>query len=407
MSLEPYISRCQSDIQGFGDVCSSCRARWIMTGQRRGLLLGRPPPLEKDLSFINKFWPNALFGVDRRRDHSNDVGILENLLAGCARDCLNSRTRRDELLAAVTAVVEAKSNTPAASKALINSSLENHVRSMKKNGGQCQLGKDHNLLYVMASLAVNQGLQNTSLVIKLLQAIHACEGGLDRIILPAVMGPKVTYLLCSWRPDCDTPEQARNYLEYFLRHARDHRLLLPRKDIEGQHSRVLDHPLPTMQAASPLYVAVQAGDEVAVLLLLQYGASPVLGGLLCPYTSALRRLSSCARANIANKRRCNCPGAQNCLCDIPIRYPDEGKAILRLLLRAMGSPVIPEGGKNPDIIHPRLLKDGLVPESPPKLGHWCRVTIRKRLHNNWALPNGTNELKLPKTLVNYLDLLYD
>ncbi|CAL4108339.1 unnamed protein product [Meganyctiphanes norvegica] len=406
MSLEPYINRCQSDIQGFGEVCSSCRARWIMTGQRRGLLLGRPLPLEKDLSFINKFWPNARFGVDRRRDHTHDVGILENLLAGCARDCLNSRTRRDELLAAVTAVVEAKQNTSDAVKALISSSLDNHVRNIKKTGGQCLLGKDHNLLYVMASLAVNQGLQNTSLVVRLLQAIHDCEGGLDRIVLPAVMGPKVTYLLCSWRPDCDTPQQARDYLEYFLCHARDHRLLLPRKDTQGQHGRVLDNPLPTMQAATPLYVAVQAGDEVAVQLLLQYGASPVLGGLLCPYTSAIRRLSSCARANISNKRRCNCPGAQNCLCDIPIRYPDEGKAILRLLLRAMGSPVLPEGGKNPDIIHPRLLKDGLLPESPPELRHWCRITIRRSLHDNWALPYGTNKLKLPKTLVNYLDLDY-
>jgi len=75
-------------------------------------------------------------------------------------------------------------------------------------------------------------------------------------------------------------------------------------------------------------------------------------------------LSSCASANVViNVDATSQDIKQNCLFDISIRYWDVGKAIFSLLVQALETPALPEGGKNLYIIHFCLLNDGLLPES--------------------------------------------
>ncbi|XP_069937029.1 uncharacterized protein stops [Cherax quadricarinatus] len=368
----------------------------------RGLILGWGSKSGEDAPFIQRLWPVVLASAGAGKGLMIDAKMLETLLVGCARDCLNSRRRRDELVAAFTPMLEASINPADATASLINATLDYHNHHLETNGGVCKLGKFHNVLYVTVTLAVEQNVRDSEAVTRLLLALHRCEGGLDRLVAPAVLGPKVSHILSSWRCDTDTPEQARHHLQFFVDHAHSTRLLLPL--VDGPPAPLVDAPLPSLQGASPLYMAVQATDEDAVLLLLQNGATPVLNGQHCPFILALRRLSTHARAFIGQMPPCVCPG-NPCPCYIQysIVYPPEALAVLRLLLRAIGPRRVM---RDPDVTHPRLLYDRVL-GGPPSLKHWARYSIRKVLHKLWRLPHGTASLGLPPALVAYLDLYLD
>ena len=370
--------------------------------ESRGLVLGWGPLGGKDSPFLEKLWPVVLAGAACGRGLLVDSTVLDTLLDGCARDCLSSRRRREELAAALTVIVEADEDPPAATSALLEAALEYHAARLADNGGVCRLGKFHNILYVAAEVALQQAVVDSVVVARLLSVVHACEGGLDRLVAPAVMGPRLARLLSSWHADDDTPEQARLRLVFFLDHAREVKLTLAQP--AGPPLPLLTAPLPTLQGAPPLYSAVQAGDEDAVLLLLQYGAPPTTGGALCPLLLALRRLSAQARAYMGQRDPCSCP---NDLCPCFFRYPiafhPQDVGVLRLLLRAVGGRCIPP---DPTVIHPRVVSDGLL-GGPPCLAHWARYSVRTTLASNWALPHGTATLPVPPAVLPYLNLLLD
>ncbi|KAG7174121.1 uncharacterized protein LOC121859688 [Homarus americanus] len=368
----------------------------------RGLVLGWGPKGGEDAPFIQRLWPAVLTGAGAGNGLTVNANMLETLLAGCARDCLNSRKRRDELVEAFTPMLEASSDPAKAAAALIDATLEYHNRHLDSNGGVCKLGKFHNVLYVTVSVAVEQNVRDSDAVTRLLQALHHCEGGLDRLVAPAVLGPKVSHILSSWRGDTDTPEQARHRLQFFVDHARTTCLVLP------QPGRLpvplIDAPLPTLQGASPLYVAVQATDEDAVLLLLQNGATPVLSGQFCPFLLALRRLSAHAQATLSQRPPCSCPGHPcPCYFQHPIVYPQEALSVLHLLLRAIGARQV---AWDAEVLHPRVLYDGIL-GGPPSLRHWARYSVRKALKRAWKLPHGTSDLGQPQRLISYLNLYLD
>lgn len=368
----------------------------------RGLVLGWGPRSKEDSSFLETLWPAVLAGAANGRGLQVDSHVLHTLLNGYARDCLSSHRRRDELASALTTMVETDDDPPAAASALLTAALEYHASSLADNSGVCRLGKFHNILYVAAAVAVQQKVTDSAVVAQLLEALHACEGGLDRLVAPAVLGPRVSRLLSSWRPDDDTPVQARLRLVFFLDHARITRLCLPQPT--GPPLPLFMSPLPTLQGASPLYAAVQAGDEEAVLLLLQYGAPAATGGIMCPLLLSLRRLSAQARACMGLRDPCSCP-ADLCPCFFrhPVTFPPQDVSVLRILMRATGNRFLPH---DPEVIHPRVVTAGLL-GGPPSLAHWARFSLRRTLATLWALPNGTADLPVPPTMLPYLNLLHD
>ncbi|XP_068238694.1 uncharacterized protein [Palaemon carinicauda] len=364
------------------------------------LVLDWGPQSGEDAPFIQRLWPAVLAGARDGNGLKVTPEMLDNLLTACARDCLNSRKRRDELVQAFTPMLEASADVQTATGDFLEAVLQYHVQHYESNGGVCRLGKFHNILYVGASIAVEQNLQNADVIRELMETLYRCENGLDRLVTPALLGPKVSHLLSSWKPDTDSSEEARHRLQYFIDHARTSRLTFPQPG--GNTTRLVDTPLATLQGASPLYVAAQAGDEDAVLLLLQNGATPLLGGELCPFKVALRRLSAHARATIGQMTPCDCPG-QLCPCffSYPIDYPPDALGVLRLLLSALG------GWKlewDTEVVHPRILCDKILSDEPPSLKHWARYRIRSELSSHWALPHGTRMLGLPESLVQYVDL---
>lgn len=368
----------------------------------RGLVLGWGPQGGEDAPFIQRLWPAVLTAAGDGNGLNVDEKTLETLLGGCARDCLNSRKRRDELVEAFRPMLEASSDTQKAATDLINATLDYHDRHLADNGGVCKLGKFHNVLYVVASIAVEQNVKDSAVIGRLLRALHQCEGGLDRLMTPAVLGPKVSHLLSSWRSDSDTPEEARQRLQFFLEHAQVLRLTVSQPT--GPSASIVNAELPTLQGASPLYAAVQAADEDAVLLLLQNGAQPVRGDQFCPFLMAVRRLTTHARATISQRNPCLCPETLcPCFFQHPIEYPVEALGVLRLLLRSMGERQVPH---EPELLHPRILTDKVL-GGPPSLKHWARYSLRSALLRVWALPHGTRLLGLPEPLVDYLNLSHD
>ncbi|CAL4103575.1 unnamed protein product [Meganyctiphanes norvegica] len=366
------------------------------------------PPTDEDAPFLQKLWPKVLMAVHAGRTLRVDADILETLLDGCPRDCLNLRDKREELASAIKPLLETGDDVSEATAELISSALDYHDQILEDNCGLCRLGKFHNILYVMVALAVEFNVQDTYVIIRLLEAIHRCEGGLDRIVLPAVVGPKITYMVCAWKPETDTAEEARYHLKFFLIHAMKSKLAFPSRD-ETQLYRMIDAPIINMQCASPLYVAVQNNDEDAVLFLLQHGANPVVGGQLCPFTSVLMRLSNCARDTISYRPKCGCKYGQ-CPCELarPIPYPEVAVSVFRILLRAIAIPILIYNGHPLEVlqflVHPRLYCDKLLSKEPPSLRHFSRVVVRDTLNKNWALPHGTHSLELPESLVKYVNL---
>lgn len=369
----------------------------------RGLVLGWGPRSKEDSPFLERLWPAVLASAASGRGLLVDSHVLHALLDGYARDCLSSRRRREELAEAFTTMVETEEDQPVAASDLLTAALDYHAASLADNGGVCRLGKYHNILYVAAAVAVQHEVTDSAAVARLLATLHACEGGLDRLVAPAVLGPRVSRLLSSWRPDDDTPEQARLRLVFFLNHARTARLSLPQP--AGPPLTLLLSPLPTLQGATPLYAAVQAGDEEAVLLLLQHGAPSTTGGVMCPLLLSLRRLSALARACMGQRDPCPCPqDLCPCFYSHPVTFPPQEVNVLQLLLRATGSRFLP---CDCEILHPRVVTAGLLLRGPPSLAHWARFSLRQTLAALWKLPSGIAALPVPPTMLPYLNLLHD
>lgn len=145
--------------------------------EARGIVLGWGPKMGEDAPFLQRLWPAVLASAGEGNGLSIGAPILETLLSSCARDCLNSRKRRDELSAALTPVIEASDDSAEAAAALARAALEYHDNHFHSNGGVCKLGKFHNILYVVVSVVVEQGVQDSDTVTQLLQTLHRCEGG--------------------------------------------------------------------------------------------------------------------------------------------------------------------------------------------------------------------------------------
>jgi ankyrin repeat/SOCS box protein 17 len=320
------------------------------------------------------------------------VDYLNIVITGCARGegC-------DEITAAHHAVMAA---------------IRYHAASRNSNGKVCLMGKYHNVLYIAAKLCYDWKLSDASIITQLLNAMYQCEHTFERLLVGAIFGTRVTYLMSGWKSDFENSEENLMAVEYFLKHATKakleyHDLICHKK------TRFIDIPMESYGRVQPVQVAAQFAKPEVLLLLLRYGASIVTD---CendevPVKTSLTRINGFCNLNF------------------PFNQTEGPIICLKILLRAVptmatlpcehfdGNVCVIIGSKNEFGVtrlyfHPKLLQEGLIPPSrseltPPELKHLSRCAIRRVLRENWQLPEGIRSLKIPPSLQNYLDLLED
>ncbi|XP_026668627.1 uncharacterized protein LOC108624074 isoform X1 [Ceratina calcarata] len=356
---------------------------------------------------------------------------FDKLFAEMERSCLASRYKRREMVGYFTDVINSVSegNTRRnrtspkhysqerlksaenldkedVCERIVMSALRYHNIAMMENGYVCLLGKFHNVLYVAAKLCFDWNLNNNEIVSRLLNDIFYCEKTFERILVGAIFGTRVTHFLSGWKSDFDDREENMRALIYFLHHSTVGRLeyLCACSSVKR---RFVDVPMESYGQALPLRVAIQHGSPDILLIMLRYGASVECDKLApAPLEMLLIKLSEYDAQ----------PGEDR------IAYPEHLLLCLRLVLRTVTTAFV----KTPSHIaeqsgifsvslceqYPTLVEQKLVPPersgmSPPELRHLCRCRIRETLFQNWALPHGIQQLQIPESLRNYLDLLTD
>lgn len=410
-----------------------------------GVVLGWLPS-DENSPFAEKLWQGVLEEAATGGEIRISSRVIETTLETSPSDCLFSRKRRRELSDALGSLVPV---IPGKEEKLVASIIQFHREALESNSGICRLGKYHDILYVAAYLAEQFRIDDNSLVSQLLKEMFYCEQSFDRLVAPAILGPKVSHILSGWRPDLENESRALFTLEYFALHSNAARLEFRIKGDENQTRRFLDVPLLSLQGTPPLTVATQANEVEAVRLLLRHGAELGLYGVFCPLRASTQRLSNYARS-VLDRKSCECsertrqslhkkdyetlkkhslcssktltpdewmdilyatafswdPSFTMCECErtTSILWPEPSIQILRLLMSCVGKKRV---FQNPKFFHPRLFTDGLVTCSPPSLKDLSRLSVRRILHRNWNLPNGTRELGLPPVLINYLNFEKD
>ncbi|XP_050525847.1 uncharacterized protein LOC126896797 [Daktulosphaira vitifoliae] len=244
-----------------------------------------------------------------------------------------------------------------ACEAAILGAVTHHNRAVCANGSVCPLGKHHDILYVMARLALD-AKAGPGPVSTLLNAIYKCEKTLEKLFEGAVVGSKVARMISGRRTDFGaTAAENRQAMAFFLDRVTRTRLLL-----DGQ--RPADVKMGSYRA-SPVVVATAAGDVDAVALLLRYGAADTSVRAAIAY---LRDTADTHRPLSAGSRSC-----------------------LEILRRAT---------LYEDSYHSKYLKV----LQPPALMHLARHVVRHTLYANFNLPHGIRQLPIPQSLVSYLNL---
>ena len=393
-------------------------------------------PNECPNPFITRLWPAVLKAASEGKVFSPDTDLIAAILHDEPRDCLVPRKRRRELVECLKPLLDISDDPVQLTTILVKAIYQYHSKITEENCGICRLGKFHDILYIACTLAVEYDIFDSDLISDIIKTIYKCEGGLDRIIVPAVLGPKLSHMLSGWYPDFNDVETARDSLSYFINHTTAAKLEL--KGPTGEQLRFLDTPLVTLQGAPPITVAVQSGDPESVAMLLTFGAEMETEPVHCPLRSAFNKLSNharaimglrescvCVRARIDGKKRflpelthpltemesffeqINCEDIYElCPCELafPIDWPETGVLILKLLLQSVSYHRLTT---NAEILHPRILTDGLVEMMPKSLKQLSCLSIRKRIHENWGLPHGVYQLGLPPNLANYVSLARD
>lgn len=263
--------------------------------------------------------------------------------------------------------------------------IAHHEENRAQNGSVCMMGKFHNVLYVAIKLCYDWQLKDTQTVLTLLESIYCCEKSFERIFIGAMFGNKAPHYIAGWKSDFDSQEENLRAVVYYIDHATNGGLVLPSGN-EGILTRFIDLPIESCGKSSALRVTIQLAIPDKLHILLRYGALLVdnreITGLL------LQRLME--------------------FCHV---YPYNIVACLQLILRVV--PTL-EYYNREDFFDnfSDLIDDGVVPVNrcgiaAPELKHLCRCAIRRRLWENYQLPNGIRYLEIPETLQKYVDIMED
>uniref|UniRef100_A0A6V7LBP5 SOCS box domain-containing protein n=1 Tax=Bracon brevicornis TaxID=1563983 RepID=A0A6V7LBP5_9HYME len=271
---------------------------------------------------------------------------------------------------------------------------------MSENGSVCLLGKFHNVLYIAAKLCYDWGLNNNRIVGRLLNDIYYCEKTFERIFVGAIFGIRVTHFLSGWKSDFENREENIKALIYFLDHAIEGRLEYT-SELCTIKRRFIDVPMESYGQVLPLRVAVQHASPDILLIMLRYGASTdsdklspspieILLGKVIEYDDDIvpENLLICLRLVMRTV-----PVAT-------VRTPSH-------IAMACGIETVTLWEQFPNLVEKNLVRPDRSGYCPAELQHLCRCKIRSCLFDNWALPHGIKKLQIPRTLQQYLDLLYD
>ncbi|XP_035777442.1 uncharacterized protein LOC118458754 [Anopheles albimanus] len=337
-----------------------------------------------DVFFDECFARMERSGLLSRACRRNTISHLNSVIAGC----IEGRPTATVQLAVGLAVTAA---------------IDYHNRMRGDNYDVCLMGKYHNVLYIALRIAWDWGLDDSTIVARLLGEIYRCERTFERLFLGALFGCNAPHFIAGWKSDFNDQDENLRAVVFFLHHAARARTTFPVYSHAYQQLRetkFIEVPIESCGRAAPLRVALQATAPDIVLILLRHGADPGCpddGAGTSPVLAVLDKLSECER---------------------PLGYPYQLVSCLRLLLRALTLIELPY---KPNLYPVRrdmflarygqLLTDGLIrPEQVlgvPSLRQYCRCTIRATLRDSCQLPGGTRQLPLPRKLQQYLDLLHD
>lgn len=277
-----------------------------------------------------------------------------------------------------------------------------HNESKFKNSGVCPMGKIHNILYVACALCNSKCLENSEVVLSVLDAIYKCENTFERLILGALFGRKASQFLFGWKNDYETREESVNALKYFAFHTnvgqRRYKYYSPAISFKKNMVAFIDLPLDCCSNSSPLRIAARLGIPDLFLLLLQYGANPNP----CDKSTTLidDLLHDIGNGNGSDPKYLLCLKIlMRAIPSVPLR-----KAFEWYNLHDMRKSFI---NRFPHVQEFNLIPDSRCAKRPPELKHLSRCCIRKQLTTNFQLPFGIQKLGISKELQNYLNLLYD
>ncbi|XP_018013586.1 uncharacterized protein LOC108670627 [Hyalella azteca] len=387
---------------------------WNYLQKRKTIVVTGLPGNEDDSEFSKRVWL-AVLGTASRGGRC-DVQLLTSALQGQPRDCLFTPGRRQEFVSALVPLFEAKDNIEENVGSFLIAVQQFHNAALASNNGICRLGHPHALLYVAAGVALQYKLENSSHVCTLLKSIHKCDGGLDKVFIPPLLGHRLTHVLSGWRPHQKDGDNPKNLLFWVI-----HGTCVGLK-VGSPPKKIQDAPMPSLQNTVPLTIAIQADNVQAVKYLLMCGADAHTASRNSPLLAVLSKLSAHARATLATRPTCDCfsyPDPENgsrlsahemghclklCPCELqwPIKWPP---ACVEILKRLMSCVVVRRLPSNADIVHPRIVNDGLIPA--PTLKGMCRVVIRRQLSSSWNLPHGVTKLPIPTKLRQYIALQED
>lgn len=299
------------------------------------------------------------------------------------RGCLFSRYKRKQIVDYLKTVIEGcrraeEFSSQEGCRLAVSAVIKYHRKHRNENGRICLLGKYHNVLYAGVRLCYDFLLEDSKTVCELLREIFVCEKTFERIFAGAIFGVKVSHFVAGWKSDFDDQNENISALVYFSHHSNKLREIYDVEiSSEVKSKRFLDVPMTCVSNSSPLRVASQLPKFDIILLLLRYGCDISDGdGSGSSIQTILKYLDN-----------------EN--------YPEKCVECLKIFLR-----VVPFVELETEIRNEIVPKDrsGIV---PPRLKHLCRCRIRKVLYETWQLPYGIENLGLPKSLSNYLDLLED
>lgn len=329
--------------------------------------------------------------------------FFDQVFSGLDRGCLIARYKRRQLVDYFSTVIqgcckgEENCDSESGCRRAVCAALRFHERTRDGNSQVCLLGKYHNVLYVASKLAFDWKLQDNDTVTWLLKDIYKCEKTFERLFVGAIFGTRVTHLISGWKSDFQNREENHQALKYFIDHATKANLTF---NVKGIWRKFVDVPMESYGNATPLRVAVQAGQSDILSLLLHYGAI---------ITFHPTNLQTCAIQPLLHR--------MNMLCyQKPDRdIPQEFIKCLNILLREFPSlPPLLEDPFDPQPelqeMHPNIF-EVIPPEKAgvkaPELKDLCRCVIRNCLRECGQLPYGIEELGVPSSLKQYLNFIED
>ncbi|XP_055716153.1 uncharacterized protein LOC129809996 [Phlebotomus papatasi] len=333
--------------------------------------------------------------------------FFEELSSQLNRDGLQTRqarkNARDHLNSIISGICDGQNLAPEESARLAVETAINFHRDMKaKNSQICLMGKFHNILYIALKTSWDWSVTDSITVCSLLGEIYSCEKTFERLFLGAIFGTSAPYFIAGWKSDFRDQDENSRAMVYFLEHASRRRIEFPvhggaSEENNPRMTRFIDVPIESCGMASPLRVTLQAGAPDILLILLRYGANPnPKDGGSSPIIALLDKL-------LESQDR---------------RYPYQLEACLKILMRAVPFIDLPFKPYTFDMRkevfmdkYSVLIKDGLISEDQihgvTSLKHLARCTIRQRLGNTGKLPTGIKNLRLPRHLKRYIDLMED